>query len=277
MNIVKMKALGAKEVNIKSSFPILAEGRLVAGVQAIVYKGNLIIEISCHETNEPDSRIIKYRTSFDIMEASEFGKDIVDKDYYEMGVRGDDFKIGMTLTVPSHHYDFSAYTLPLEARLSYGIGYSYLNIPDDSCGFMVVGSNGNRFMSYIKEESSGRYIMREIGSGRLSKYTLDIWWKNTKYNGDFLIIDKQGNVYYVDLAYGDHKTISIEEAPAYNGKIFFDKGYMKVYCKYIDVTSWVEEVGDEVKVWVYEPKKVDRNNHTNIFKRDGIVLLEEIK
>ena len=194
-----------------------------------------------------------------------------------MSVRGDDSKIEMTLNIPSHHFDFSAYTLPLEVSLSYKISYGYLNMPEDIYGFMLVGGNGNRFMRYVKEESTGRYIMREMGSGRLSRYTLDTWWKITQYNGDFLIIDKQGNVYYVDLAYGDYEAISIDETPVYNGKIFFDKDNMKVYCKYIDVTSWEEEVGDEVKVWVYEPKKVDRNNYKNIFKRDGIVLLEEIE
>ena len=32
-----------------------------------------------------------------------------------------------------------------------------------------------------------------------------------------------------------------------------------------------------VKVLVYEPNKVDRNNYKNIFNRDRIVLLEEIE
>ena len=52
MNIIKMKALGAKEVHVESSFPLVAEGRIVSDVNAIVYKENLIIEISYHETQE---------------------------------------------------------------------------------------------------------------------------------------------------------------------------------------------------------------------------------
>ena len=276
MNIVKMKALGAKEVHIKSSFPILAEGRLVAGMQAVIYKGNLVICINCYETNEPDSRIIKYRTYFELINASEFGKEIEDKDYHEMTVRGDDSKIEIVLFTPSYQYDFEEYVLPIEIRLSYRIAYAYLSMPDDSYGVICVGSNGNKFLRYAKE-SSGRYTMRDIGLGRLSKFTLDIWFKNTKYNEDFLILDKQGNIYYVDIAYGDHKTIGLDDAPEYNNKIFFDKANMNVYCKYMDTTSWVEEVGDEVKVWVYKAKKVNRDKYKNIFKRDGIALLEEIE
>lgn len=277
MNIVKMKALGAKEVHIESSFPLVAEGRLVSDVEAMVYKENLIIEISCHETQEQNSRIIKYKTSFELLKASEYGKNILNKDYYEMSVRGDDDKLKIVLIAPSYKRDFDEYKLSLEVRLSYKIAYTYSNKMHDSHGVMYIGSNGNKFLKCVKEESSGRYIAREIDFGSLSKFTLDIWIRNTRYNEDFLILDKQGNTYYIDVTYGEHKTISLGDAPKYNEKIYFDKDNMKVYCKYIDAANWIKGVGDEVKVLVYEPKKVDRNNYKNIFNRDGIMLLEEVE
>lgn len=156
MNIIKMKVLGAKEVHIKSSFPLVAGGRLVSDVKAMVYKENLIIEISCHETQEQNSRIIKYKTSFELLKTSDFGRNMLDRDYYEMSVRVDSNNLEIAFRAPSYKNDSAGYTLSLEVRLSYQIAYTYSDKIYEDHGVMYIGSNGNIFPRYIKERSSGR-------------------------------------------------------------------------------------------------------------------------